>query len=97
MDVLNTSRRAGSARFVVLGVLCRHPIHRNTPCWKSSWHFARWRSKRASDLLPMIEAIRIEGAASLRQIAGVLNERGIPTARGGERSAVQVARVLSAA
>jgi DNA invertase Pin-like site-specific DNA recombinase len=54
-------------------------------------------AKRASDLLPMIEAIRTEGAASLRQIAGVLNERGIPTARGGEWSAVQVARVLSAA
>jgi ABC-type hemin transport system ATPase subunit len=31
---------------------------------------------------------------SLRAIAAGLNERNIPTARGGEWSAVQVARVL---
>lgn len=54
-------------------------------------------AKRASDLLPMIEAIRAEGAVSLRQIAAVLNERSIPTARGGEWSAVQVSRIIAAA
>jgi DNA invertase Pin-like site-specific DNA recombinase len=50
--------------------------------------------RRAQDLLPVIEAIKAEGAASLRQIAAGLNERGITTARGGEWSAVQVARVM---
>jgi hypothetical protein len=45
----------------------------------------------------MIEAIKAEGAVSLREIASVLNERGIPTARGGEWSAVQVSRIVSAA
>jgi DNA invertase Pin-like site-specific DNA recombinase len=49
---------------------------------------------RASDLLPVIESIKAEGVMSLRQIASVLNERGITTARGGEWSAVQVQRVL---
>jgi DNA invertase Pin-like site-specific DNA recombinase len=49
---------------------------------------------RASDLMPVIESIKAEGATSLRQIAAVLNERGITTARGGERGAVQVQRVL---
>lgn len=49
---------------------------------------------RAADLLPVIETIRAEGAASLRAIAGELNERGIPTARGGQWSPVQVQRVL---
>src|SRR5579863_57221 len=54
-------------------------------------------AKRAGDILPVIEAIRAEGAVSLRQIAAVLNERGITTARGGEWSAVQVQRVLNSA
>jgi DNA invertase Pin-like site-specific DNA recombinase len=52
--------------------------------------------KRASDLLPVIEQIRKDGATSLRQIAGQLNELSIPAARGGEWSAVQVQRILSA-
>ena len=47
---------------------------------------------RASDLMPVIESIKAEGATSLRQIAAVLNVRGITTARGGEWSAVQVQR-----
>jgi DNA invertase Pin-like site-specific DNA recombinase len=49
---------------------------------------------RASDLMPVIESIKAEGNTSLRQIAAVLNERGITTSRGGEWSAVQVKRVL---
>ena len=53
--------------------------------------------KRAADLMPVIAAIQAEGASTLRQIATVLNERGIATARGGEWSAVQVQRVLTAA
>jgi DNA invertase Pin-like site-specific DNA recombinase len=57
-------------------------------------------AKRAGDVLPIIQAIKerlqAEGATSLRQIASALNERKIPTARGGEWSAVQVQRVLKA-
>jgi DNA invertase Pin-like site-specific DNA recombinase len=52
--------------------------------------------KRASDLLPVIEQIRKDGAGSLREIAGALNELSIPAARGGEWSAVQVQRILCA-
>jgi len=52
--------------------------------------------KRANDLLPVIEQIRKGGANSLRQIATELNELSIPAARGGEWSAVQVRRILSA-
>jgi DNA invertase Pin-like site-specific DNA recombinase len=47
-------------------------------------------SKRASDLMPLVEAIKAEGATSLRQIADELNRRGIKTARGGQWSAVRV-------
>jgi DNA invertase Pin-like site-specific DNA recombinase len=48
---------------------------------------------RASDLLPVIEAIKAKGAVSLREIAIGLNMQGIPSARGGEWSATQVMRV----
>ncbi len=51
--------------------------------------------KRSSDLLPVIQAIKAEGASSLRRIAAVLNERRIPTARGCQWNAVQVRRVMA--
>jgi DNA invertase Pin-like site-specific DNA recombinase len=54
-------------------------------------------SGRADDLLPVIRAAQKDGATSLREIAAVLNERGITTARGGEWSAVQVQRVMNRA
>jgi hypothetical protein len=38
-----------------------------------------------------------DGCESLRAIAAGLEERGIPAARGGKWSAVQVARLLEAA
>ena len=53
-------------------------------------------AKRADDILPIIEAIQAEGNTSLRQIAAALNERGITTARGNERTAMQVKRILDA-
>ena len=49
---------------------------------------------RATDLLPVIEDIRISGAATLQAIADALNARGIPTARGGTWAPVQVSRIL---
>jgi DNA invertase Pin-like site-specific DNA recombinase len=53
-------------------------------------------ARKASDLIPIIEGIKTSGAVSLRQIASVLNEREIWTARGGKWSAVQVQRLLEA-
>ena len=52
-------------------------------------------ASRAHDLLPVIRSAQASGASSLRQIADVLNERGIKTARGGEWSAVQIQRILA--
>jgi DNA invertase Pin-like site-specific DNA recombinase len=49
---------------------------------------------RAADLAPILADVQACGASSLREIAGSLNARGIPTARGGEWSAMQVKRVL---
>jgi len=49
---------------------------------------------RAADLAPIVKDLQAAGKTSLRAIAAGLNEQGIPTARGGEWSAVQVMRVL---
>ena len=48
---------------------------------------------RAADLLPIFADIKAGGTSSLRAIAAELDSRGIPTARGGEWSAVQVKRI----
>ncbi len=50
--------------------------------------------QRAADVGPTIRRLQAEGATTLRVIAAGLNAKGIPTARGGTWSAVQVMRVL---
>ncbi len=51
----------------------------------------------ATDVQGIIKDIQAEGAATLREIAAALNDRGIPTAKGGEWSATQVMRVVNRA
>lgn len=50
---------------------------------------------RAADLAPLIAEFQAQGLTTLRAIAKALNDRGIPTARGGQWSAEQVRRVLA--
>lgn len=50
---------------------------------------------RVTDLAPVIRDIQASGATSLAAVARVLNERGIPAARGGEWSPMQVSRVMA--
>lgn len=52
-------------------------------------------SATAAALAPVIAELRAAGATSLRAIAAGLNERGIPTARGGAWNATQVMCVLA--
>jgi len=52
-------------------------------------------ARRAADLLPIVQSIRSDGNLSLRGIAAALNQRGVPSARGGGWSAVQVQRLLA--
>lgn len=49
---------------------------------------------KAADLAPIIKELQAAGKTSLRAIADGLNEQGIPTARGGKWSSVQVMRVM---
>jgi DNA invertase Pin-like site-specific DNA recombinase len=51
-------------------------------------------AQRAADVMPIVKELQAAGATTLRAIAAGLNERHIPTARGGEWSATQVARLL---
>jgi len=48
----------------------------------------------AANVLPIIREIEKAGAASLNAIAAKLNERNVPTARGGRWTHVQVGAVL---
>jgi DNA invertase Pin-like site-specific DNA recombinase len=50
---------------------------------------------RAADVLPAIKSLQDNGTTSLRAIARGLSAQNIPTARGGQWSAVQVANVLA--
>lgn len=54
-------------------------------------------AKYRADVLPVIEEKRRRGAVTLRAIAEALNADGTPAPRGGQWSAVQVSRILSAA
>jgi DNA invertase Pin-like site-specific DNA recombinase len=58
---------------------------------------SRAAATRRADRLEAVRDIQSAGAASLREIASGLNERGIPTAsQKGSWSAVQVLRILAA-
>ena len=48
----------------------------------------------AANVKPIIEQIRASGAASLRSIARALDARGVPTARGGIWTPVQVSAIM---
>ncbi len=54
----------------------------------------RRAAERAAELAPTIKELQAAGTTSLRAIVAGLNEAGIPTARGGRWSAIQVQRVL---
>lgn len=48
----------------------------------------------AASLRPVLAAVMAEGAKSLREVADMLNARGVRTVRGGSWSAVQVMRLI---
>jgi DNA invertase Pin-like site-specific DNA recombinase len=50
--------------------------------------------ERAAKVLPIIRKAQKAGATSLRAIAQVLNDRGIPTPRGGTWAPMQVKNIL---
>ena len=65
-------------------------------CQKGAKANASGRSSaRGGDLAPVIAELQASGASSLRAIANALNDRGIPTARGGNWFAASVRDVLA--
>jgi len=53
--------------------------------------------QRAANLIPVIREIQTAGCSTLREIAAVLNRRGIQTPRGGAWTAMAVKRVIDRA
>ena len=53
--------------------------------------------QRAANLLPVVREIQTAGCSTLREIAAVLNRRGIQTPRGGAWTAMAVKRVIDRA
>jgi DNA invertase Pin-like site-specific DNA recombinase len=87
---------AAKARGTKLGGLRKNSgkIHRKG-CSASLIVRREKAARRAVDLLRMIESIRSGSNPSLRGIAAALNQRGVPSARGGKWSAIQVQRLLT--
>lgn len=54
----------------------------------------RLARERAKSIVPIIEELRMEGVTSLAALSAKLNERGIPSPRGGRWQATTVLRVL---
>ena len=52
---------------------------------------------RSTDLRPILADLRANGITTLAALADALNDRGIPAARGGAWSPMQVSRVMKAA
>jgi hypothetical protein len=50
---------------------------------------------QATAMLPILRTLRSEGITSVRAITAALNQRGVPSARGGKWHATPVARLLS--
>ena len=79
---------------------------RGVPLGNPRLHVARKRAvdavkteadRYAANVLPIIHEAQNAGARTLRQIADVLNARGIATARGGQWYAQTVANILERA
>jgi DNA invertase Pin-like site-specific DNA recombinase len=90
---------AAKTRGVTLGGLRGDPHRMRVIAAKGTHQSAIVRretaAKRRADILPMIEALRAKGVASLRAIAAGLNEAGLTSSRGANWTATQVKRVLN--
>jgi hypothetical protein len=65
---------------------------------KASLAHAQQASRRASAVLPIIEAVRATGVTSMRDVAAALNAQHIPTQSGrGRWHAASVLRVIAVA
>jgi DNA invertase Pin-like site-specific DNA recombinase len=86
---------AAKARGVKLGNYWKNPILPPDAGKLGNAAMKRKADARAADIAPIIAELQAGGATSLRAIASGLNERGVPTPRGGIWSAAQVMRVLA--
>jgi DNA invertase Pin-like site-specific DNA recombinase len=89
-DALAAAKRRG----VELGGWRGHVITAAERKAAAAVHRAK-AQQRAADLAPIVKELQASGAVTLVAIADGLNERSVPTARGGQWSATQVMRLLA--
>ena len=86
------STRTAKARGVTLGDPTLHEARKN-----AVGAVKAEADRYAANVLPIIREAQKAGARTLREIAEVLNARGIATARGGQWYAQSVANILERA
>jgi DNA invertase Pin-like site-specific DNA recombinase len=97
-NMISARTKAALAAAKARGVKLGNPSNlRNQALGAARASDARTRRSlaRAADLAPILAEVRAAGAASLRQVAVALNARGIPAARGGAWTAMQVRRITT--
>jgi DNA invertase Pin-like site-specific DNA recombinase len=86
---------AAKARGVKLGNYWKNPTLPPDAGRLGNAAMKRKADAKAADIAPIIAELQATGATSLRAVAAGLNDRGVPTPRGGAWSAAQVMRVLA--
>jgi DNA invertase Pin-like site-specific DNA recombinase len=86
--------RAAKERGVQLGGYRKGPKVEQAKGVAANQHRARLFNQRISAAIKELQA---DGVTGLSELARRLNERGVPTSRGGQWNATQVRRVLSSA
>jgi DNA invertase Pin-like site-specific DNA recombinase len=92
--VISRRTRAARAAVKARGQVLGNPRLGLMPAPSPMPPFKAEASAHADAVMPSIRAAQAAGAKSLRQIAAVLNGRGVATARGGKWEAATVANVL---
>src|SRR4051794_24795363 len=91
--VLMVMRASGSSR-PILASTPRNGVVRGSQPETTARKSGRRLTRRCPVALQDLRDLQSEGAANLSQLAAGLNQRGIPTSRGGTWSPTQVRRVL---
>lgn len=93
--LISERTRAALARKIAAGARLGNPVNLREAQLKGAASNRALAQRFATNVLPVIRDIQAAGIKSYRKIAQALSARGVSTARGGQWSAVHVARLLA--